>query len=255
MRRRAHLKRVEEEAELLPLLLLPHPHHAKDGLLDLGMVDPDRARAELPAVPDQVVVLAEDGGRIGLDLLFMTRQCGGERVVHERPAVALLVLLEEREVERPGERVPVRVGEPELAAEMRAQAAEHARDRRLVGGGEERRRVRLPRERRELVIRQELCDRRSDFAAVVDEVREALRSPFLCDLLQPAELGAREGTRRNEVAHDGCSGEDAELRAPRDLGRVLDLEPEPEVRLVGPVAQHHVRELEPRERTRRRFAP
>src|SRR5205085_4355229 len=69
------------------------------------------------------------------------------------------------------------------------------------------------------------------------------------------ELGAREGTRRNEVAHDRCSGEDAELRAPRDLGRVLYLEPEPEVGLVGPVAQHHVRELETRERTRRRLAP
>src|SRR5437764_14336641 len=59
VRRRAHRQGLEQEAELLLLLLLPDAHHTEDRLLPLGVVDPDRARAELPAVPDQVVVLAQ----------------------------------------------------------------------------------------------------------------------------------------------------------------------------------------------------
>ena len=64
---------------------------------------------------------------------------------------------------------------------------------------------------------------------------------------------AREnGARRDEVANDGRAGEDAELGAACDLGRVLDLEPEAHVGLVGPVAEHRLGIREPRERTRRR---
>ena len=73
VRRRAHPERVEEEAELLLLLLLAEAHDAEDRLLDLGVVDPDRARAELPAVPDQVVVLADHAARVGSDLLLVAR--------------------------------------------------------------------------------------------------------------------------------------------------------------------------------------
>ncbi len=47
--------------------------------------------------------------------------------MHERPAAAGLVALEEREVDDPVEHLGLRVGEGELAAEVRAQAAEHAR--------------------------------------------------------------------------------------------------------------------------------
>ena len=59
VRRRAHRQRLEEEGELPARLLVAHPHRPEDVLLDVRAVDPDRARAELPAVPDQVVVLAE----------------------------------------------------------------------------------------------------------------------------------------------------------------------------------------------------
>src|SRR6266550_562551 len=52
MWRRAHPEGVEKEAKLRALLLLVHAHDAKDRLLHLGPVDSDRARAELPAVPD-----------------------------------------------------------------------------------------------------------------------------------------------------------------------------------------------------------
>src|SRR5579859_2807963 len=96
MRRRAHLERVEEEAELVALLLLAHAHDPEDGLLKGDVVDSDRARAELPAVPDEVIVLAEDAGRVGFDPMRVVRKRRRERVMRERPALALLVVLEER---------------------------------------------------------------------------------------------------------------------------------------------------------------
>ena len=42
--------------------------------------------------------------------------------------------------------------------------------------------------------------------------------------------------------------EHTELGAAGDLGRILDLEPEPQIGLVRPVAEHRVRIREPRER-------
>ena len=61
VRRRAHRKRVEEEAELRPLLVPgPRPQRVEDGSLQLGLVDPERAAADLDPVHDHVV-----GERLG----------------------------------------------------------------------------------------------------------------------------------------------------------------------------------------------
>ena len=79
VRRRAHLQRVEQEAELVLLLLLAHAHDAEHGLLHLDVVDPDRAGAELPAVPDQVVVLTAHVLGIRLDLALLAGHGRGER--------------------------------------------------------------------------------------------------------------------------------------------------------------------------------
>ena len=103
VRRRAHLQRLEQEAELRLLLVRRDPHRPEDRLLELGVVDPDRAGAELPAVPDQVVVLAERGARVGLDLVLVTGHGRGERMMEERPVAGVLVPLEEREVDHPVE--------------------------------------------------------------------------------------------------------------------------------------------------------
>src|SRR5713101_2735664 len=87
VRRRAHAERVEEEAELLALLLLAEAHRPEDSLLHLRPMHADRAGAELPAVPDQVVVLAEHTAWIALEpvVLVAFDRCG-ERMVDERPA-------------------------------------------------------------------------------------------------------------------------------------------------------------------------
>src|SRR5437868_5993020 len=184
VRRSAHAQRVEEETELRALLVLPETHDAEDRPLRFRVVDPDRAGAELPAVPDEVVMLAQ--GRAGIVLEALVPGHGRrERVVHERPVAGVFIALEEREVDDPVENVAAGLREPELAAEMRPQPAEDAPDDRLVAGGEERRRPGAARERGELLLGEKLRDRRADLAAVVHEVRETLRSPLLGDLLQP----------------------------------------------------------------------
>ena len=100
-----------------------------------------------------------------------------------------------------------------------------------------------PRKRVELLLGEELRDRRAHLALlVVDEVREPLRPPLLRDLLEPSEIAARELLRHAQEAHRLRAREDAELGAARDLGRVLELEPEARVRLVGAEAAVGLRE-------------
>ena len=129
------------------------------------------------------------------------------------------------------------------------ERSEHARD--LVGlvGPEEHGRTRLGTERRELVLGQELRDRRARLTVLaVDDVREPLRAPLLRELLEPFEVGPRVLLRNRQVANRRRVGEDLELRAARELGRVLDLEPEAQVGLVRPVAEHRVGVGQPLER-------
>src|SRR5581483_5761812 len=100
----------------------------------------------------------------------------------------------------------------------------------------ERRRARLAAEARELRLAEELRDRRGDLTVgAMDEVRESLRAPLLGHLLELRDLGTAELARHLQEADRGRVREDAELRAARELGRVLDLEAEPQVGLVGAV--------------------
>ena len=59
VRRRAHGERVEQEAELRPLLVGAEREQVEDLRLDVRLVDPERAAAELVAVDDQVVGVRE----------------------------------------------------------------------------------------------------------------------------------------------------------------------------------------------------
>ena len=91
-----------------------------------------------------------------------------------------------------------------------------------------------PAKRGELRLGEELRDRRAHLARLVgDHVGEPLRAPLLRELLERVELGARERLRRADEADRLGAREDAELRAARRLGRVLELEPEAQVGLVG----------------------
>ncbi len=108
---------------------------------------------------------------------------------------------------------------------------------------------RLAPEPLELGLAQELGDRRAHLAVgTVDEVREALRAPLLRDLLELREVAARELPRHAEEPHGGGVGEHLEGRPARHLGRLLDLEPEAQVGLVGAVAEVGLLPRQPPER-------
>src|SRR5204863_6318238 len=117
--------------------------------------------AELPAIPDQIVVLTQCCARIRLDLALVTRHGRGERVMEKRPVAGLFVALEEGEVDHPVEDFLAGLGEAELTTEVRAQAAEDARNKRLIAGCEEHRCSRRGSERGQLAGGEELRDRRA----------------------------------------------------------------------------------------------
>ena len=139
-------------------------------------------------------------------------------MVDGRPASFVLVPLEHREVGHPEERERALVDQPELAAELEAERAEHPRGHRPRVGGEEQRLVGRRGERLELRLGEELRDRRADLALLVaDHVGEALGAELLRALLERGELGAREHPRDAEEPHRLGAGEDAELGAARRL--------------------------------------
>ncbi len=111
---------------------------------------------------------------------------------------------------------------------------EHGRRGLPVVGAEEERLSRRDPERLELVLREELGDRRADLSGllVADEVREPLRPALLRDVLESSQLGARVRARDAQEPDGFGVCEDAELGPARELGRVLELESEACIRLV-----------------------
>ena len=74
VRRRPVAQRLEQEAEARLGRLGVDPERGEDLLLDLGVVDTDRAAAELLAVPDDVVGLRQRRARVvGIELALPAR--------------------------------------------------------------------------------------------------------------------------------------------------------------------------------------
>ena len=118
-------------------------------------------------------------------------------------------------------------------------------------GGEEHRRRGIAAEDGQLFLGEKLRDRRAHLALLVEhEVGEPLRAPLLGELLELRQVAAAELLRHAQEPHGLGALEDAELGAARHLGRVLELEPEASVRLVG--AETAVGLLERHARERRR---
>ena len=143
VRRRAHRERLEEEAELVALLLLADPHRAEDAPAAPRRRGSGSSRSRAPSRSRS----GRNAGRARArdrtrSQLLLARHGRRERVVHERPAAGLLVVLEEREVDDPVEDVEARVDQAELAARGAAGAA-RGRGRRPL----RRRRRRAPSSR------------------------------------------------------------------------------------------------------------
>ena len=124
VRGRAEAERVEQEAEaLLARVSASMPSSVKIALLDVGAVDPDAARAELPAVEHEVVRLrAHVEQRLArrrgeqLEVVGVRHR---ERVVRGDRAAVVVERLEQREVDDPEEaqRPFVDRGPPEVEAD------------------------------------------------------------------------------------------------------------------------------------------
>ena len=99
VRRRAHLERLQQEAELLLRLLLAQAERAEDALLDVLPVDRIDPEPSSHPFQHEVEGLAQSRLRIALDQFLVPRCRLREGVVAERPAPGLLVELEEREVD------------------------------------------------------------------------------------------------------------------------------------------------------------
>src|ERR687891_2571968 len=97
VRRRTHREGVEQEAELAPLLLLAELEGAEDGGLELRLVDPEGAAADLDPVDDEVVRERRRRSGIGRHELLGPGRGAGERVVYGLPPALVLVPLEHRE--------------------------------------------------------------------------------------------------------------------------------------------------------------
>src|SRR6185436_6923883 len=107
----------------------------------------------------------------------------------------------------------------ELSAEVETKRSQHARHHRRLVGGEQDRRDGLGAEGVELLVREELRDRRADLSLLVEnEIREALRPPLLRDSVEPFEVGPRELLRDAQEAYGRRVREDAELGGARHLG-------------------------------------
>ena len=85
VRRRAVLERFEEEPEALAPLLRRNAEHAEDAFLEIGAVNPDGTRTELPAVDDDVVGPGAHASGVGLQALEVFLARSRERVVHGEP--------------------------------------------------------------------------------------------------------------------------------------------------------------------------
>ncbi len=73
-------------------------------MLELGVVDADRAAAEFPTVEDEIVMLRAHRVRVGVEQRRLTR-CGRREWMMRRGECARLgVALEEREADDPAER-------------------------------------------------------------------------------------------------------------------------------------------------------
>src|SRR5581483_7584954 len=140
-------ERVEQEAELRALLVAADAEELEDARLERGLVDPERAAAELVAVADQVVGERERVPRVLVEAVLPLPCRPREGMVDGAPALLLVAPLEHREVGDPRPRERRVVGEAELAAEAAAERAQHTRGHGPGVGGEEERLPRLRRER------------------------------------------------------------------------------------------------------------
>lgn len=137
VRGRTELEGVHQEAELLLRPLGREAQALEDLRLQFGVVDTDRAAADLRAVADEVVGVGAHAARIAFEVLHVLGFGRGEGVVHGVEALRLLVPLEHREVDDPQRRKLLRVAQPQLLGHLQTQGAELRESLELLSAEDE----------------------------------------------------------------------------------------------------------------------
>ena len=131
VRRRAVLERLQQEAELVPGLLLGDAEHLEHPLLHVRAVNTDGAATDLVAVADDVVGPGQRVVRVLVEVVGPVRVRRGERVVHRGPlagadghVVGVGDRLEHRRVHDPHERPRVVVDQAAVLPDLQPRRAE-----------------------------------------------------------------------------------------------------------------------------------
>ncbi len=245
--RRAEGERREEEAKAAVSLGRGDPERGKDPLLQLGLVDPDRTRAQLPAVEDQVVGAAAHCQRLCFDLVDIIGMRAGERMMAGLGTSGLRVdPHEQREVDDPD------IAEPALAdsraPEIVAQLAEHLAHRRPLVRDQQEKITGLTtgglHDPGELDGGQELRHRGLQRPVRADPHPHQTLGP---ELLGPVGQGVqRLAVVRGRTAgyadalHRGCPGERLEPARREDPGQLDKFQAETQIGFVHPEPVHGV---------------
>ena len=247
MGRGSEAERADQVAELPLDLFVRQPQDLEDAFLDLRIVDPDGAAAELEAVQDQVV-----GARLRRARLEVVGERRRERVMVRDPLVLVVAPLEQLRFEVPDELPAILRDQIEPSREIPPEPVERY-VRSIDPVGDETDQIPGPGTRPledpgALLVAQELLDRRPERSLVLDrDPHEPGGAAALRVLDELVQLLAREGrgTLGGDEALDRAAvGRDLrERREPRaleELGELRKLHPVPEVGLIRAVAFEHL---------------
>ena len=247
VRRRAELERVEEEAKLLLRLLLGHAEHREHALLDITLVNTDRAATDLIAIAHDVVGPGKRLPRRFLEPVAPLLVRRGERMVDRRPALRSILrlgLLEHRGIDDPQEGPRALVNELEPAGHLDSSRTKERAGIRCLARGEEDAVARLGADRCDeaiaLLVAQVLGDRTTECAIGIDRyVGKALGTPLLRPLLPRIELATRliAATRHHDRTHV-LRLEHPERGGRKVRGEVDELKAEPQIWLVAAESSH-----------------
>ena len=257
MRGSAVLEGVHQEAETGLCLVGRESQQFEHLLLQLRVVDTDRAAADLRAVADEVVGVGPHAARVAVEVGDVLGFGRGEGVVYGVVALRLVVPLEEGEIDDPQRSELLRVAQSELLGHFEPQGAELRQGLELLAAEDEDHVAGLGAAAlghgTHLVGRVELVDGglHAAFGLHADP-----DEPLGADLLPLDEL--REGV--DLLAGIGCAArggesrdvlgvvEDRESVAFGQIGQVGELHAEPQVGLVRTVLLHG---LDPRHAAQR----
>ena len=199
VRRRAHLQRLEEEAELVALLLLAEAHHAEDGLLHARRRGSGSSRSRAPSRSRSGRSAGRARARDSTRSAPPSPGTGrGERVMHERPAA--VSSSRSKSGKSMTQWKTSRLGSIRSSSFARCSRSSPRTRATTASSSATKNAVDalLDAERRELALGEELRDLR--------QVREPLRAPLLRELLEPRRArSARTSAARRRSARTARS--------------------------------------------------